>query len=84
MPDVCSAVSYCYMDQTLPEERHHYLTRARSEPASDPVKPVIGKWLSGFVHAYMNILPFCHSAKSSMPIRISSQITVDCKSVHLF
>ena len=22
-----------------------YLTRARSEPASDPVKPVIGKWV---------------------------------------
>ena len=35
----------------LASDSAYYLTWARSEPASDPVKPLIGKSVSGFVHA---------------------------------
>ncbi len=74
---------------------YYYLTRARSEPASDPVKPLIGHSVSGFVHATSEKLRLCstsfgifcqrfheHLVRPSMPVSIPSQITVDCKSVH--
>ncbi len=39
----------------LIHSKSHYLTRARSEPTSDPVKPLIGQSvnqsITGFVHA---------------------------------
>ncbi len=77
---------------------HYYLTRAVFSPTSDPGKAVLSAclpaclpacllvaWLPGYFVRVCREECHCeHSAKPSMPIRIPSQIAVDCKSVHYY
>ena len=66
----------------------HYLTRATSSPTSDPGKEVMG--LSFVLCPLSGVrCPMSELGRSSvdnlpaiMPMRIPSQISVDCKSVH--